>query len=321
MAPPLLLPAPENQKPIRNLAGHCQESVARPPRSRITKATGSGLQKCWYDLALHQVGGDGRGSIVHGAHLVVGVVEARAEQIVHAGVGDDEVLTAAPLPVDHTGQQYPGVAGYVAAHLAEDLRARGFQGRPNGVDEIFGTGRLFVLVAYPQAPTDVEVLDVEAAAFELVDQLGALIDGLGVRGEFGDLAAYVLVYPDEVYAPVLQHPFGERQGLVDGDAKLAGAVTGRDVGVGLGVHVGVDAQGDTRPLAVAHGQALDVLQLGGRLDVEEQDALAEARHQLVLGLADPGEDYFLRIEPGLHRAVQLAARDDVRPRPERGEHA
>jgi hypothetical protein len=91
------------------------------------------------------------------------------------------------------------------------------------------------------------------------------------------------------------------------------------VGVGFGVHVGVDAQGDARPLAVTHGQALDVLQLRGGLDVEEQDALAQTRHQLVFGLADPGEDYFFRIEPGFHRPIQLAARDDVRPRPEGGE--
>ena len=70
---------------------------------------------------------------------------------------------------------------------------------------------------------------------------------------------------------------------------------------------------------MAPGEALQGLELRGRLDVEEQDALSEARHELVLGLADPREDHLLGIEAGPHRPVQLAARDDVRAGPEGGQ--
>ena len=65
--------------------------------------------------------------------------------------------------------------------------------------------------------------------------------------------------------------------------------------------------------------AVEVLELGGGLDVEEQYALPEARHELLLGLADPGEDDLLRVEPGPHRPVELAAGDDVGPGPQRGQ--
>src|ERR671917_602879 len=41
-----------------------------------------------------------RAVLVYGAHLVVGVVEARSEAGVHARVGDDEVLLPALLAVD-----------------------------------------------------------------------------------------------------------------------------------------------------------------------------------------------------------------------------
>ncbi len=65
---------------------------------------------------------------------------------------------------------------------------------------------------------------------------------------------------------------------------------------------------------MAGGATLQVLQLRGRLDVEEQYPLSHAGHELVLGLADPREDDLLRVETGLHRPVELTAGDDVRPR-------
>ena len=92
-----------------------------------------------------------------------------------------------------------------------------------------------------------------------------------------------------------------------------------DVLVGPGVDVGVDAQRHAGPLAEAGADAVEVLQLGGRLDVEEQYALPKPRHELLLGLPDPGEDDLLRVEPGPHHPVELPAGDDVRSCPQGGE--
>ncbi len=69
-------------------------------------------------------------------------------------------------------------------------------------------------------------------------------------------------------------PLGEGERLVHGDAELVAAPARGDVVVGAGVDVGVDAQGDAGPLAEAGADAVQVIQLGRRLDVEEQDALA-----------------------------------------------
>ncbi len=43
----------------------------------------------------------------------------------------------------------------------------------------------------------------------------------------------------------------------------------RDVGVGLRLDVGVNAQSYACPLAMTRGEAFEVLELGGRFDVEE----------------------------------------------------
>ena len=89
--------------------------------------------------------------------------------------------------------------------------------------------------------------------------------------------------------------------------------------VGFGVDVGVDAQRHAGPLAEAGADAVEEVQLRSGLDVEEQDALPEAGHELLLGLPDPGEDDLLGVEPGPHGPVEFTPGDDVRPRPEGGE--
>src|SRR5215207_6072524 len=203
-----------------------------------------------------QVGVGDRAVLAYRAHLVVGVVEAGTQEVVHPRVGYYEVLLAALLAVYDAGQEGAGPTGDVAAHLAQDLRPRRLERRADGGDELFRAGSLLVLVADAQSTAHVEVSDIEAAVLELLYQLGALFDRLGEGGELGDLGSYVLVNPDEVNAPVLPHPLGERERLVNGDAELIESPSGGDVLVGPGVHVRVDPQRDARPLAVPAGQTV-----------------------------------------------------------------
>jgi hypothetical protein len=86
----------------------------------------------------------------------------------------------------------------------------------------------------------------------------------------------VLVNADEVDAPVVSDPLREGQRLVHGNTELVAAPPGGDVVVGAGVDVRVDAQGDAGALAEAGADAVEVIEFGARLDVEEQDALAQA---------------------------------------------
>ena len=96
------------------------------------------------------------------------------------------------------------------------------------------------------------------------------------------LARFLRMFPhrDDVLVPLEMQPRG-------GDAELVLSPPCCHVLVGPGVDVGVDAQRHAGPLAEAGAKAVEVLQLGGRLDVEEQDALPKPRHELLLGLPDP----------------------------------
>jgi hypothetical protein len=162
-------------------------------------------------------------------------------------------------------------------------------------------------------------------SLQLLDEACRPLDGVPEGLELGDLGPYVLVHPDDVHVPVPPGPLGQLQRLVHRDAELVPLPASRDVVVAAGVHVGVDPQRDAGPLPDPGGELLEPLELGGRLDVEEQDALPEPGHELRLGLPDAREDHLLRVEPGPHRPVELPAGDYVgagpegRQRPQHGE--
>jgi hypothetical protein len=59
---------------------------------------------------------------------------------------------------------------------------------------------------------------------------------------------------------------------------------------------------------------VDQRDLGFRFAVEAEDAALHRVLDLVSGLADPGEDHFLRIAARFQHAEQFAAGDDVEPR-------
>ena len=108
--------------------------------------------------------------------------------------------------------------------------------------------------------------------------------------------------------------------VLDGDAELVLPQTGRDVRMRLRVDVGVHADRHRCALPRLGGDALDALELAGRLDVEAEDAGGERLADLGLRLADAGEHHLARIGARRDDARELAAGDDVEARAEAREH-
>ena len=117
-----------------------------------------------------------RGRVVgdHGEDLVVGLVERWADEVVHGGVGDDEVLGAVLLGVEDAGEQRAGLGDEEAAGLEEEVGVEALAAPADGCgvggDRGCGVeGCAAVLDA--EASSAVDVADVEAVGAELVDQL------------------------------------------------------------------------------------------------------------------------------------------------------
>ena len=107
----------------------------------------------------------------------------------------------------------------------------------------------------------------------------------------------------------------------DVDAEFVVAEAGGDVGVGGGVDVWVDAEGDAGGFVVAGGDGADELEFGFAFAVEGVDAGGEGVFDLVTGFADAGEDDFGGVAAGLEDAEEFAAGDDVKAGTGIGEEA
>ncbi len=111
----------------------------------------------------------------------------------------------------------------------------------------------------------------------------------------------------------------EPRRIVERHAELVLRLAGGDLGVRLGIDVGVDAQGDAGGAAEARRHLAQRLELGLRLHVEAENALAERISHLGARLADAGEDDPVRRHAGRPRAAQLAFGHDVHAGAELGQ--
>ena len=272
------------------------------------------------DRADHFVAGGGQLARGDGDDLVPGVVEGRAGQVVHGRVDDREVLLDAGLEVFDAREQQAGVAHQRAARLEAQGLGAALEAGEERLEVVGGGGRLFVAVTDAEAAAQVDVVEVDAFAGELVDQAEDLAGGFGHRGRVEELGADVAVDARDLDGG---HPGGlavEVEGLGEGHAELVAAQAGGDVGVGVGVDVGVHAEGDRRALAELGGHVVQAVELGGGFDVEAADAGLEGEAHLVDALADAREDHLARVAAGRQHAGQLAAGDDVEAGAELGEH-
>ncbi len=97
--------------------------------------------------------------------LVVGLVEGRADEVVHGGVGDDEVLGAVLLGVEDAGEQRSGLGDEEAAGLEEQVGVEAVEGRTDGRCVGCDAGCWVegcVAVLDAEASSAVDVADVEA---------------------------------------------------------------------------------------------------------------------------------------------------------------
>ncbi len=127
-------------------------------------------------------------------NFVVGVVERRADEVVHGGVGDDEGLAAVLLHVEDAGEECACLGDDEAAGLEEEMR--GF------VAEAFGQSfRIFFYllcriegvsaVVDAETSASVNVADVVSVAAKIGDECGDPGEGSGEGLDFADLGTDV----------------------------------------------------------------------------------------------------------------------------------
>ena len=197
--------------------------------------------------------------------LVMGLVERRADQLGHAGIEDGEAGLAPLLDVEHPADQAAALPHQRPPQLEVHLL-------PGGELQIFGkcveiSGKIRhrpgvgMLVVDSQTSTEIEQgqgdLPLAEPALDLVHPPGEALED----GDVGDLRADMKV--DSLQLEVgellhLRHHFSQL-GIVN--AELVLLPPGGDVLVGVGINIGIDAQGDRGGSARLPGQAVDHLEL------------------------------------------------------------
>ena len=127
----------------------------------------------------------------------MGLVQAGPQQIVHRRVHDGERFRAGLLDVEDARQQHAGVPRDHAAGFHDDLALRRLQERRHGIGVFPGMRRRFVRIGNAESSADVQIPDRNAPAFQRLDQLHDLFQGLHKGTDLRQLRADVRVHPDD----------------------------------------------------------------------------------------------------------------------------
>jgi len=158
-----------------------------------------------------------------------------------------------------------------------------------------------------------------AGGGQLIHQGQHLVQGFRKGAGVQELGADVAVDAGNVQAGQGGGLAVEGQGVLIGHAELVLAQTGGNIGVGVGIHIGIDPQAYRGPLAQAQGHPVEPFQLGGGFHVEAENTGVQGLGHFPFGLAHAGEHHLARIRPGGQDPAQLSAGDDVKPRTQTGE--
>ena len=150
-------------------------------------------------------------------------------------------------------------------------------------------------------------------------EIGEQREGVAERVELDDLAADMHVDADDAHAVELGGAGIDLARAADRNAELVLRLAGRDLGVGLWVDVGIDADRDVGGAALAGRDRRQKFELRFRLDIDAENAVVDGERELARGLADAGEHDLLRRDPGGARAQQFAFGDHVGAGAEPGE--
>ena len=109
------------------------------------------------------------------------------------------------------------------------------------------------------------------------------------------------------------------QSVFMGDTEFIALQTGGDIGVGLRVHIGVDADAHRRDFAARQRHCAQHIQLGFALHIEASDTGIQRLAHLGAGFAHARKNHLVRLTTGSQHTAEFATRDDVKAATRLGE--
>ena len=223
---------------------------------------------------------------------MVRLIHRRADQVVHRRIQDQEIAPLARFHIDHLGHQLARVARDQAARLDLKLTAEVAKGLLDHLPVFHRQGRCGVgpLVRNAKAAAQVQAADVVALSAQGFRKLGHLLIGQPERLQVGQLRADVDVDPHHLQPRQRGGTGIDFLSAGDRDAELVLGFAGGNLGVGLGIHIRIDPDGDRSLGAQLLSHGADHFHLRFGFHVELADAAAQRQADFLFRLADAGED-------------------------------
>ena len=158
----------------------------------------------------------------------------------------------------------------------------------------------------PKPAAEIDVADAVTVGAQHVHEVRQQRERVAERIELGDLAADMHVDADDAHAFELGGAGIDLAGAADRNAEFVLGLAGGDLGVGLGIDVGIDADRNVRRAAGAGGDRGEQFKLRLGFDVDAENALFDRERKLIGGLADAGEHDLAAAE--YRRRVRAKAR-------------
>ncbi len=180
----------------------------------------------------------------HGFDRVIGLVHGGTREIVHGRVDDRKVLLSTGLQKLDAREQDARIADQrtprLEIHFTMPVAAL-FDAIEHGAHKLANIRRRLVVIRDTQAAADVNVTNLQAVRFDLVDQFEQLVHSVKVRRDFGDLRADMAIDADHVE---MRHCRGSAVGgarLIERDAEFVRLQARGNIGMRLRIHIRIHA--------------------------------------------------------------------------------
>ena len=250
---------------------------------------------------------------------MVCLIQCRTYEVGHSGIHDKELLGGALLDVEGARDKRTHLSNYRAAQLEVQLLSRA-QLQVAGISgevalEVGYRNAVGMLIVDAQTASHVDVLNLYLVLLELCLQI---IDAVAQRSK----VVHVEYLRTDVEVKAREaHVLHCRSGLdgalhvAHGDAELVLGQPGCYLGMGVGTHVGVDAEAHLSHFSLGCGKLVDYFQLGCAFHVEAEDVLVETEVYLPVALAHTGIDNLRGGKTGFDAGLYLAAAHAVGTQP------
>ena len=151
-------------------------------------------------------------------------------------------------------------------------------------------------------------------------QIEDFVDRVQVGACAGDLRAYVAINADHLQARQRGCMQIAAQRVFMGNAKLIAFQACRNIGVGLRVDVGVDANAHGSEFAAGERHLTQHIEFGFALHIEAGDSRIQRLAHLGAGFAHARKNHFIGLPTSGQHAREFAARDNVKATTGLGKH-